>query len=94
MGDMLGVMNDPRLMRLGMLAQEKSCAESMAPPKQPLPAANTDGCDGAAEDMDLSRKPAVPTSPAVATPAGAADPFVQRGAASATPAAPDPFAKR
>ena len=34
MGDMLGVMNDPRLMRLVLLAQDKQCAESMAPKQQ------------------------------------------------------------
>ena len=47
MGDMLGVMNDPRLMRLGMLAQEKSCAETMAPPRAAASCRRADGCDGA-----------------------------------------------
>ena len=37
MGDMLGVMNDPRLMRLMLLAQDKQCAESMAPSSRRMP---------------------------------------------------------
>ena len=91
MGDMLGVMNDPRLMRLGLLAQEQRCAETMAPPQEPLPAAQGDGCDGTPE-AGVSITPAVPGGAATPAP-GAADPFLQRGAA-AKPAAQDPFAKR
>ena len=44
-GDMMSVMNDPRLMRLGLLAQEQRCAETMAPPQEPLPASQGDGCE-------------------------------------------------
>jgi hypothetical protein len=81
-GDMMGVMNDPRLMRLGMLAQDKQCAETMAPPKKPQPAPVGDGCDGVAETPD------------VATPPGVSDPFVKHSATPVKPAAADPFAKR
>jgi hypothetical protein len=61
MGDLLGVMNDPRLMRLGLLAQSKQCAESMAP-RQRMPAVQDDGCENAVVHE---------------APAGAADPFVK-----------------
>jgi hypothetical protein len=61
MGDLLGVMNDPRLMRLGLLAQSRQCAESMAP-KQQMPAMQGDGCENASVHD---------------APAGAADPFVK-----------------
>jgi hypothetical protein len=90
-GDMLGVMNDPRLMRLGLLAQDKQCAETMAPPPQEQPAANGDGCD----DKDVDAGPdSVSNSAAPTTQAGVPDPFVQRGAKPAKPAASDPFAQR
>jgi hypothetical protein len=83
MGDMLGVMNDPRLMRLGILAQGKQCAETMAPKQQKQAPVQGDGCENVAEDADVHH-----------TSAGAADPFVQRGSETAKPAAQDPFAKR
>jgi hypothetical protein len=92
-GDMLGVMNDPRLMRLGMLAQSKQCAASMAPKQQKQAAVQGDGCENVAEDADAHHTPVSATS-SPQTPAGAADPFVQRGSETAKPAAQDPFAKR
>jgi hypothetical protein len=82
-GDMLGVMNDPRLMRLGLLAQAKQCAASMAPPQHRQPAANSDGCDDVADEDEEAT-----------APAGAPDPFVQRGAKPVKPPASDPFAQR
>jgi hypothetical protein len=82
-GDMLGVMNDPRLMRLGMLAQSKQCAASMAPKQQKQAIAPSDACETSE-----------PGASAPATPAGAPDPFVQRGSEPKQPAAHDPFAKR
>ena len=82
MGDMLGVMNDPRLMRLGLLAQDKQCAESMAPKQQPE-AVQGDGCESVTGAADVRQMPV-----------GPADPFVQRGAETAKPPAQDPFAKR
>jgi hypothetical protein len=91
-GDMLGVMNDPRLMRLAMLSQDRQCAESMAP-RQREAAVQGDGCDVAADDVDSGRAP-VSAAPAAAAPAGAADPFVQRGSITAKPPVQDPFAKR
>ena len=93
MGDMLGVMNDPRLMRLSMLAQGKQCAQTMAPKQQQKPAVQGDGCENVAEGGDVPRTSiSGPSAPGM--PAGAADPFVQRGSAPAKPAAQDPFAKR
>ncbi len=93
MGDMLGVMNDPRLMRLSLLAQSKQCAESMAPKLQEKAPVQGDGCENVAENGDL-RHTSISGPSAPETPAGAADPFVQRSSASAKPAAQDPFAKR
>jgi hypothetical protein len=84
-GDMLGVMNDPRLMRLGLLAQDKQCAETMAPPQKPQPAPEGAGCDGVAEAPEVARQ---------VTPTGAPDPFVKHSATPAKPAAADPFAQR
>lgn len=84
MGDMLGVMNDPRLMRLSVLAQSKQCAASMAPKQQKQAAVQGDGCENIS----------APGPSVSGTPAGAADPFVQRGSEPAKPAAQDPFAKR
>jgi hypothetical protein len=92
-GDMLGVMNDPRLQRLSLLAQDKQCAETMAPPQKKAPVDKGDGCDDVA-DADTALPTPVSNRPAVAMPAGAPDPFAQRGAAPAKPAAQDPFAKR
>jgi hypothetical protein len=92
-GDMLGVMNDPRLMRLGILAQGKQCAETMAPKQQKQAAVQGDGCENVAEDADVRHNSVSGTS-TPGTPAGAADPFVQRGSATAKPVAQDPFAKR
>jgi hypothetical protein len=80
-GDMMGVMNDPRLMRLSILAQEQRCEQTMAPKETP-PAAEGDGCEG---DAEVTGRPGAPGV--------AADPFVQRGATPAKPAASDPFAK-
>jgi hypothetical protein len=91
-GDMLGVMNDPRLMRLAMLAQSRQCAETMAPKQQPA-AAQGDGCENVADDAD-ARHTSVSASAAPGAPAGTADPFVQRGSQTAKPTAQDPFAKR
>lgn len=85
MGDMLGVMNDPRLMRLAVLAQSRQCAASMAPKGQKQAPVQGDGCDNVAADADVPHAPETP---------GAADPFVQRGSQTAKPAALDPFAKR
>lgn len=93
-GDMISVMNDPRLMRLGVLSQEKQCAESMAPPQEELQAATTDGCDNPVDEADVPSPLSVSGGPASVAPAGAADPFVQRGATTPKPAAQDPFAKR
>ncbi len=92
-GDLMGVMNDPRLMRLGLLAQDKQCAASMAPRQQQQAAVPGDGCENSASDADI-RHTRVPGASAPETPAGAPDPFVQRGSETAKPAAPDPFAKR
>jgi hypothetical protein len=81
MGDMMGVMNDPRLMRLALLAQEKQCAESMAPgPREPL--TQGESCGLVPEEANAG-----------ATAAGS-DPFVQGGTVQEQPAARDPFAKR
>jgi len=91
--DMVNVMNDPRLMRLGLLAQGKQCAESMAPKQQQNAAPQGDGCGNVAEGADV-RHSSVTGISAPVTPAGAADPFVQRGSEPAKPAAQDPFAKR
>ena len=84
MGDMLGVMNDPRLMRLGLLAQEQAMrrvhgAETRRrrPRRRAMVAKTLPG-----KPMFARRR------------VGAADPFVQRGAEAAKPAAQDPFAKR
>jgi hypothetical protein len=93
MGDMLGVMNDPRLMRLSVLAQGKQCAESMAPKQQKQAAVQADSCVDAANDAGVRHTSVSGASPP-ATSAGAADPFVQRGSETAKPAAQDPFAKR
>jgi len=93
-GDAMGVMNDPRLMRLAMLAQEKQCADAMAPPREEQPAATTDACDNPVDVPDGSRPLSVSGGPVAVTPDGATDPFVQRGAKAAKPAAQDPFAKR
>lgn len=89
-GDMMGVMNDPRLMRLSMLAQQQHCGENMAPARQPPDTSKGDGCgdadDTAARAQDISTRAEAP--PAVA------DPFVKSGAAPAKAAAQDPFAQR
>ena len=92
-GDMLGVMNDPRLMRLAMLAETKQCAASMAPKHQERAAVQGDGCENIAENS-AGRDTSIPGTSAPGAPAGAADPFVQRGSQPAKPAAQDPFAKR
>jgi hypothetical protein len=92
-GDMVGVMNDPRLMRLGLLAQDKQCAETMAPPQQNTPAAEGDGCEDVADTADAHPDP-VSNRAAPATPVGVPDPFVQSGTKPAKPAAQDPFARR
>jgi hypothetical protein len=75
-GDVLGVMNDPRLMRLGLLAQEQRCAETMAP-QQPLPAASDDGCGGPAAAAPAAASDPFVQRGAAAKPA-AADPFAKR----------------
>ena len=88
-GDMMGVMNDPRLMRLGMLAMAKNCGDRMAPPPEDAPAAVEDGCD-----IDLAPEPgnqfANPSQP----PAERADPFAKPSATPAKSAVADPFARR
>ena len=91
-GDMLGVMNDPRLMRLAVLAQDRQCAQTMAPKQQPA-AAQGDGCENVADDADV-RHTSVSGGAAPGALPGTADPFVQRGSQTAKPAAQDPFAKR
>ena len=91
MGDMLGVMNDPRLMRLGLLAQDKQCAESMAPKQQENAAVQGDGCENVAEDADARH-----TSVAGISREPPAQPIHSFNAVreTAKPAAQDPFAKR
>lgn len=97
--DMLGVMNDPRLMRLNVLAMNQSCAEKMAPPEKSPPATG-DGCDEAAgppkapNSKNLAGKPPLSPVPDVSLPAMPADPFVKKGAGTPQPGASDPFAKR
>jgi hypothetical protein len=94
-GDMMSVFNDPRLLRLSMLAQERQCAQSAPPPPQAKPA---DACEGNDEWIAAS---SIPRPPGKET-SGAADPFAQRGkstpvpvvpARSDQPAKPDPFAR-
>jgi hypothetical protein len=91
-GDMMDVMNDPRLMRLSLLAQEHRCGEVMAASQSAAPAASDDGCEDSDDGVGPQAESA-PASPINAIPAGAADPFVQRGTAAAKPAVSDPFAK-
>lgn len=90
--DMLGVFNDPRLMRLSMLAQTKQCGASMAPKQEPVTAKASDGCEDTASDSGV--QPAALSRASPAAPAGNADPFVQRGATTAKPTLQDPFVKR
>ncbi len=89
-GDLMSVMNDPRIMRLTLLAEEHQCAASMAPPKTEQHAAAKDPCDETTEESATSSLTTSPVSPRVATPAGAVDPFVKKGR---PPVAQDPFAK-
>jgi hypothetical protein len=82
MGDMMSAFNDPRLMRLGMLAQERQCAENAPPPTEDPPAETCESTDDVA----------APPGAATATATGPADPFAPN--IKATPANPDPFARR
>lgn len=87
-GDIMSVMNDPRLVRLNMLGQEKRCAESMAPSQKSAARPEGDVCDGVVDES------AAAAGRTVTSPAAASDPFAARGKPAATPAASDPFAKR
>ena len=82
MGDMMSAFNDPRLMRLGMLAQERQCAENAPPPPENPPA---EACEHADEV-------AGPAAAAIDTPPGPADPFAPRR--KPAPASTDPFSRR
>jgi hypothetical protein len=66
MGSMVGVFNDPRLLRLGMLAQERQCAQNVPPPSEDPPA---EACENA-DDLDAPPTTAISTGPA--------DPFARR----------------
>lgn len=79
-GSMVGVFNDPRLLRLGMLAQERQRAESVSPPSEDAPA---EACENA---FDLDAPPATANS------TGPADPFAPKS--KTTPPSTDPFARR
>ncbi len=92
-GDMVSVFNDPRLMRLALLAQDKQCAESMAAAQKPVDTPASTACADVPADADVVPRGAGSGSSASA-PAGADDPFAQRGGSPVKPTANDPFAKR
>ena len=71
-GGMVGLFNDPRLMRLGLLAQEHQCAES-AP--RPPPKAAAEACDNTDEARPTASIPRPPGKES----SGPADPFAVRG---------------
>ena len=82
MGSMVEVFNDPRLMRLGMLMQERQCTMN-AP--EPPPDDPVDPCAGTG------------TGENQAMPAGPPDPFAKRASptsATTLPGGADPFARR
>ena len=87
---MMGAFNDPRLMRLGLLAQERHCAEN-APRPPPGPPA-----EACANTGDAQATPSIPR-PAGKESSGPADPFAPKGKSAPAPVAPagsDPFARR
>jgi hypothetical protein len=87
-GGIMGAFNDPRLMRLGLLAQEKHCAQNAPRPPPGPPAGEACEEDGQA--------PVMTDAPAPAT-AGRADPFAPKSRpapATTAPAGNDPFARR
>jgi len=96
-GDMMSAFNDPRLMRLAMLAQEHQCAQSMPPPPSKEPAEECDDSIGSHDALAIPR-------PEEKQSSGPPDPFAPRAtstpvtpgasAASSSFVKPDPFTRR
>jgi hypothetical protein len=102
---MLEAMNDPRIMRLAIMAEEKHCAiaheepPAQAPVADPCgpgvvtPAMVTGGVEppAPASGAASGRTDPFKATPAVATPAAAtSDPFVKQGSKAPPPAEPQP----
>ncbi len=92
--NMLGVMNDGRLMRLSVLSQGRHCAANAPPPSEPAEGA----CDEGPPPRGKVQSPVRPgASSGAVNPMRTPDPFAQSGkrsAAGAASAAADPFAHR
>jgi len=88
--DIVTVFNDPRVMRLSLLAQERQCAES-APRPPPSEPSSSDGCDDAGATPTALSTTGTPDG---APPTGPADPFAPAPKSKAAPAGSDPFSKR
>jgi hypothetical protein len=75
MGSMVSAFNDPRLLRLGMLAQERQCAENAPPPPEGSPA---EACENADEVAASATGPADPFAPRIKAAPASTDPFARR----------------
>lgn len=92
---MLEAMNDPRIMRLAILADEKHCA--IAPEEAPAQAPVADPCGPGVVTPAMVTGGVVPPAPASAAASGRTDPFKTTTPAVAPPPAAgtsDPFVKQ